>query len=56
MTIVEAPESTKQLCSLLLKTSNVNKKWGIWDLDYCPIKALLIDKGFGSLAGAAWFV
>jgi len=34
-----------------LKTSKVNRKGGFCDLDLCPIKALLIDKGFGTLVG-----
>ena len=54
MTLVEAPESTKQLCNLLLNTSNVKRKGGVIDRDFRPIKALFMDGVFNILTLLAW--
>lgn len=38
----DAPESTRQLCNFLLKTSKVRRNGGVWDLDLPPIRAILV--------------
>jgi len=42
------------LCNLLLDTSKVKRKGGVCYLYFCPIKALLIDKGFGPSVEDDW--
>ena len=42
MTLEEAPQSTKQLCTLWLKISKDSKNGKVWDLDYPPILASFI--------------
>ena len=38
----DAPESTRQLCNFLLKTSKVRRNGRVWDLDLLPIKAMSV--------------
>ena len=45
----EAPESTKQLCTFMLKISNVIWKGGVMDFDFPPIMATLTSWG-------VWFI
>ena len=43
MTLDEASESTRQLCTLWLKISKDNKKGKAWFLDFTPMLASLIS-------------
>jgi hypothetical protein len=48
ITLDDAPESTIQLCTFMLKISKVNKKGGVLDFDLWPFKdALTADCFFG---------
>jgi hypothetical protein len=42
MTLDEAPESTIQLWTFLLKISKVIRKGGVVDLDLCPVREALV--------------
>ena len=59
----EAPKSTKQLCTFVLKISNVIRKGGVMDFDFLPIMAALTSWGVrfifdrvASMAGGFWDV
>ena len=42
----EALKSTKQLCTIMLRISNVIRKGGVMDFDFLPIMVALTSWGF----------